>query len=332
MSQDKNLINQASYKSTRNNPSTMGSQEIPYTALDPLLTVNDNVLFSIVDQNNAVNNKMTVLQLYDYIRALRTDRVLYKTWALSDGNVLTLTEDELNSNQKIIITTEDLSSLTGDFELTIPDTWDDTLGIKIEIDYKDSSFPFAESRLLDIKKSNADIIFQSFLFKAIITSHNLCAPYSFKFEIINSEFRNPFGVFATGKGGTFFGGKVIFQANNRLYKMFFIGKTGYGPNASAEIRLGTEILYNFNAGDSFIVPYASSENNIKDKVTTCLVRNFDGTSEIWGMESVDIGQDPDGLKLYSYSTLPSQQNITANTLTADIGSDELFYLVFEGEL
>jgi hypothetical protein len=330
MSHDKNLINQIKYKSVKNNPSTRASQEIPYTALDPLITVNDNVLFSIVDQNNAVNNKMTVLQLSNYIRALRTDRILYKTWSVADGNTLTLTEDELNSNQKIVITTEDLSSLSGDFQLTIPDTWDDTLGIKIEIDYKDSSFPFAESRLLDIKKSNGNTIFESFLFKPIASDY-FSVPYSFRFEIINSEFRNPFGSFARGRSSTLNGGKVIFQANNRIYKIVYNVVKGYTPFNSDEINLGTEVLYDFNSGDSFIVPYAASENNIRDKVTSLLRRNDDDTSSLWGVKSLDIGSDPNNFKLYSYTTIPSATNITQNVFSANISS-AIFFLTFEGEL
>ena len=330
MSQDKNLINQIKYnKSVKNNLSSNATQEIPYTALSPLLAVNDNVLFSIVDQDNAVNNKMTVLQLYDYIRALRTDRTLYKTWTVADGNTLTLTEDELNSNQKIVITTEDLSSLSGNFELTIPDTWDDTLGIKIEIDYKDSSFPFADSRLLDIKKSNGNTIFESFLFKPIESGY-LSVPYSFRFEIINSEFRNPFGSFARGNSSALTGGKVIFQANNRIYKIVFNGSNGYAPFNSDRINLDTEVLYDFNSGVSFIVPYASSEDNIKDKVTTLLGRNDDDTSFLWGVQSLDIGSDPNGLSLYSYSTIASA-TITQNVFSADI-SNGRFFLTFEGEV
>lgn len=330
MSHDKNLINQIKYKSVKNDPSTTASQEIPYTGLDPLITVNDNVLFSIVDQNNSVNNKMTVLQLYDYIRALRTDRILYKTWTVADGNTLTLTEDELNSNQKIVITTEDLSSLLGNFELTIPDTWDDTLGIKIEIDYKDSSFPFTDSRLLDIKKSNGNTIFESFLFKPIAVDY-FSVPYSFRFEIINSEFRNPFGSFARGNSSTFTGGKVIFQANNRIYKIVSNGTNGYTPFASDKINLGTEVLYDFNTGDSFIVPYTASEDNIRDKVTALLRRNDDSTSSLWGVQSSFLGLDPNSLKLYSYTVIPSTTNITQNVFSADL-STASFFLTFEGEL
>ncbi len=193
MSQDKNLVNQIKYK---NNPSTRASQEIPYTALDPLITVNDNVLFSIVDQNNAVNNKMTVLQLYDYIRALRTDKTLYKTWAVSDGNTLTLTEDELNSNQKIIITTEDLSSLAGDFKLTIPDTWDDTQGISIEIDYKAFTDQNGSYKLRISKGTTSGFYYNAFVLvkgnsPLYVGRQN---NYKVKFDLLNGQLRNPFGL------------------------------------------------------------------------------------------------------------------------------------------
>lgn len=200
MSQDKNLINQIKYKSVKNNPSTRASQEIPYTALDPLITVNDNVLFSIVDQNNAVNNKMTVLQLRQYIKSTMN---LYKNWTVADGNTLTLTEDELNSNQKIIITTEDLSSLSGDFELIVPSTWNDTQGISIEIDY--SASLFSDFRVLAIKDNASFTYYNSFVFyceSALFNSGNAIgncayfAPPKFKFKLQNGQLRQPFGCFS----------------------------------------------------------------------------------------------------------------------------------------
>ena len=203
MSQDKNLVNQIKYK---NNRSTRASQEIPYTALDPLITVNDNVLFSIVDQNNAVNNKMTVLQLYDYIRALLPmpikDRILYKTWAFSDGNKLTLTEDELNNNQKIIITTENLSSLVGDLELVLPASWDSSQGIHIEVDFRSTLYQSANTdiRFFAIKDDGSTVYYDSFVLipTLLSASSNLrelgrrCSQVV-KFDIIDDKIRNPFG-------------------------------------------------------------------------------------------------------------------------------------------
>ena len=216
MSQDKNLINQIKYnKSVKNNLSSNATQEIPYTALSPLPAVNDNVLFSIVDQNNSVNNKMTVLQLYDYIRALRTDRTLYKTWTVADGNTLTLTEDELNSNQKIIITTEDLSSFLN-FALVIPDTWDDTQGISIEVDYKAFTDENDSYKLRISKGTTFGFYYDAFVLvkgnsPIYVGEQN---NYKVKFDLLNGQLRNPFGLIgyllSTGTSSS----PVLPKANN----------------------------------------------------------------------------------------------------------------------
>ncbi len=243
MSHDKNLVNQIKYK---NNPSTRASQEIPYTALDPLLTVNDNVLFSIVDQDNAVNNKMTVLQLRKYIKSTMN---LYKSWTVSDGSTLTLTEDELNSNQKIIITTEDLSSLSGDFELIIPSTWDDTQGISIEIDY--SACLFSDFRVLAVKDNASFIYYNSFVFycdSALFSSGsnaigrcNYFAPSKFKFKLQNGQLRHPYGCFSVIQGDFQRGNGGFLPAVNNVNVGYKIN-TVIGAGAGATENLGANTV------------------------------------------------------------------------------------------
>jgi hypothetical protein len=246
MSHDKNLINQIKYKSVKNNPSARASQEIPYTALDPLITVNDNVLFSIVDQDNAVNNKMTVLQLRQYIKSTMN---LYKSWTVADGNTLTLTEDELNSNQKIFIITEDLSSLTGDFELIIPDTWDDTQGISIEIDY--SASLFSDFRVLAIKDNASFIYYNSFVFYCdsalfgagnnAIGRCNYFAPPKFKFKLQNGQLRHPFGCFSVIALASQKGNGGFLPAVNNINVGYKIN-TVIGAGAGAIESLGANIV------------------------------------------------------------------------------------------
>ena len=342
MSHDKNLINQIKYKSVKSNPSTRASQEIPYTALDQLITVNDNVLFSIVDQDNAVNNKMTVLQLYDYIRALRTNTTLQKTWTLANGNILTLTEDELNSNVKIIITMEDLSSLASDFELVIPSTWDDTKGVKIEIDYKAFTDQNTSYKLTISNELTSGFYYDYFLLIKGINPANLEKQnnYKVKFDLLNGQLRNPFGLIGyIISAGTSVPPKLPESNNSGVsYKLKFYSvnsTSSITPNSSGGIQIFLEtsnrqvlsVIYeNVNAREVTLSDF-SYKCTVKDtvidlNVIVCFVSN---QSDIQDNQTLIISKEASAESpIGDFINLRTGGTITYNNIELAI--------YFEGEL
>ena len=146
--------------------------------------------------NPATNNYTTyTLNLQDLRKFIKKTSILYLTWKVLDGHIFEINEENLDIYEKIVIQTEDLSTLptTENFEIVIPTSWDSNQGCKFELDYENCNFE--NPKELDIKNSDGFVLGEVFLAPVATSTSNYAIlgrymGYAIKFDILNDEIRN----------------------------------------------------------------------------------------------------------------------------------------------
>lgn len=189
------------------------SGETTFSGLDPILagaTTNDTI-FPVVE--SAQNYKMAFSELLKVMNL----KVLSLDWDIFNDNTLTLTSDQLNYSRIYLNLIGDYGNLAPPtiFNLTLDSNWPQDY-VKIHIKNR-TNFTGSQSRAIFKININLGATFlQTFYFGQIDPDQNqqqnsvLAIAAKTEFEIINGEFRNPYGMVGTS---VYTGAETIFEGS-----------------------------------------------------------------------------------------------------------------------